>query len=53
MRKTVVTEFIVGQTVAESIYNKQGMLLLRAGMKLTTTIVERLRKDGIGTVWIQ
>ncbi|MFD0672740.1 hypothetical protein [Cohnella sp. GCM10027633] len=52
MQRVVVTEFIVGKTVAQDIYTKQGMLLLKAGHRVTSSMVERLEKNAIRFIYV-
>jgi hypothetical protein len=53
MKKEIVTEFIIGKIVAEDIYNNQRQLLLKAGNRLSSSIVDRLHKEKIVYVWVK
>jgi hypothetical protein len=53
MQKMIVTEFVVGKTVAEDIYDRQGTLLLKAGNKVSMSVVNRLLKYNVVTIWVK
>ncbi|WP_165972238.1 hypothetical protein [Paenibacillus piri] len=53
MRKVIVTEFIIGEILAEDVYNKQGMLLLKAGNRVTQSFVNRLKQQKIVSIRIK
>ncbi|WP_165972401.1 hypothetical protein [Paenibacillus piri] len=53
MQKAIVTEFIIGKILAKDIYNKQGMLLLKAGNRITQSIVNRLNQEKIVSIWVE
>ncbi|BBI36609.1 hypothetical protein [Cohnella abietis] len=53
MQKMIVTKFVIGKTVAQDIYTGQGFLLLKAGHKLTETMVVSLAKYNVVTIWVE
>ncbi|MEK8130305.1 hypothetical protein WMW72_20580 [Paenibacillus filicis] len=53
MKKAIVTEYIVGKILAEDIYNKQNVLLLKAGNRVTPVVVNRLKVNNVVSVWIK
>jgi hypothetical protein len=53
MKKAIVTEYIVGKILAEDIYNKQNVLLLKAGNRVTPVVVNRLKANNVVSVWIK
>lgn len=53
MQKVIVTEYIVGKTVAEDIFDRQGLLLIRAGIRISKSIVDRLLSYDVVTIWVK
>jgi hypothetical protein len=53
VQKMIVTEFVVGKTVAEDVYTRQGLLLLRAGIRVSESMVDSLLKYNVVTIWVK
>ncbi|WP_155703171.1 hypothetical protein [Paenibacillus psychroresistens] len=53
MQKMIVTEFVIGKTVAEDVFTRQGLLLIRAGHRVTESMVERFLKYNVVTIWVE
>jgi hypothetical protein len=49
----LVTEFTVGKTLAEDIITNQGMLLLKAGHKVTPSLVAYLKKNAVSFIYVK
>lgn len=53
MRKLHITSVKPGDVIAKSIYQENGNILLGMGVELTERYIERLKKLGIDTIYIQ
>jgi hypothetical protein len=42
----------IGKVIVEDIYSKNGALLMKAGVELTKSLVERLQKNNIVQVYV-
>lgn len=52
MRRLQVDELIQGMTVARTIYNSEGRVLLHAGIKLDKMYIQRLKEMNISSVYV-
>lgn len=52
MRLVLLNESLEGKSVANSIYNENGMIFLKSGSMLTANIIKRLKNMGINTIYI-
>lgn len=53
MKLVVVNEKLVGDTLANPIYTENGMMFLNKGNKINGTLIKRLKKMGIITIYIE
>jgi HD-GYP domain-containing protein (c-di-GMP phosphodiesterase class II) len=53
MRLALATNILIGETLANPIYTEYGMMFINKGNKINETILSRLKKMGITTIYIE
>ena len=53
MKLVLANDKLVGETLANPIYTEYGMMFINKGNKISETVISRLKKMGITTIYIE
>ena len=53
MQRIALTKAKSGMVLAQSVVTPDGPVLVGEGLSLTENVIERIRRAGIGTIWVE